>query len=128
VQNTIQFVVKTIVPIEHTSTHGLFGHLTLIHVTRRLIVIQKRNVLWKNRKIVCGRILCVKTLRKIDVGTYLLKRTQPLSFVQWKVLNRSQVASWSSSNENHRVDCILEMTFFHESNFSLFWYFLSLYF
>ena len=45
-ENTIEFVVKTIVPIEDCCSHGLFGHLALIHVSGRLVVVHKGDVLW----------------------------------------------------------------------------------
>lgn len=47
VENAIHFVIKSVVPIQHTGTHCLFSHLALIHVTWGLVMIEERNMLWQ---------------------------------------------------------------------------------
>jgi len=48
VENTIHFVVKSVVPVQNACAHCLLGHLTLIHVTWGLVVVQEGDVLRKD--------------------------------------------------------------------------------
>jgi hypothetical protein len=44
-QNPIQLIIKPIIIVQNTSAHCLLGHLTLIHVTRGLVVVEEGDVL-----------------------------------------------------------------------------------
>ena len=61
-QNSIQFVVEAIVPIEDSCSHGLFGHLALIHVSWRLVVVHEGDVLGEDRQVVTWMDLLVAAL------------------------------------------------------------------
>lgn len=77
-KDSIKFVIITIVPVQNCRPHGLFGHLTLIHVTGRLVVVYEWNVLRQNREHVSGTELGMRAFWKIDVHEKLFGGTYPL--------------------------------------------------
>lgn len=56
VEDAVELVVEPVVPVEHASSHGLLGHLALIHVTRGLVVVEEGDVLGQDGEEVGRRI------------------------------------------------------------------------
>ena len=61
-QYSVQLVIKTIIPIEDSCAHSLFGHLALIHISGGLVVVHEGNVLGQDRKVVTWVDLLVTAL------------------------------------------------------------------
>ena len=59
---SVQLIVKTIVPVEDSCAHGLFGHLALIHISGRLVVVHEGDVLGEDRQVVTRVDLLVTAL------------------------------------------------------------------
>jgi hypothetical protein len=72
-KNSVKLIIESVVPVQYTCTHGLLGHLALIHISWRLIVVQKGNMLRKDREEVCNGNLRMKTFWKINISRDLLK-------------------------------------------------------
>ena len=57
VQDAVELIVEPVVPVEHTGSHGLLGHLALVHVSRGLVVVEEGDVLGEDGEKVGGRVL-----------------------------------------------------------------------
>jgi len=51
----------------------------------------------------------------------LLKRRQPLNFVERNIFDWSEEASWRCCDVNHWIDCVFEVTFLQKGHLSLLW-------
>jgi hypothetical protein len=98
-ENAIHFIVHAIGMVVVGGTHGLLGHLALIHVTRGLVVLWERlhggndtqNVHWV--QFLVGSISSDIFLLASDRKVQLFKWSYPFCPTHFKILDGAHKAS-----------------------------------
>ena len=93
----INLVVCAIVERSPWCTHGLLAHLTLVHVTRRLVIVGEGCHVGDNRQYVCwsefdvsGQVRDKILFQTRNLHERLLEWTDVVQLLEGKILNRSE--------------------------------------